>query len=95
MDHYAKAYPIFSRIRGYRGLQNMLYSLRNFDANEIAKQRMKIMQFYEKYGEKATKEAFGANRKVISRWRKRIKDRDGGSGRELSVFLAIFRMKAD
>jgi len=77
VDHYAKAYPIFSRIRGYRGLQNMLYGLRNFDTNEIAQQRMKIMQFYEKYGEKATKEAFGANRKVISRWRKRIKDSKG------------------
>lgn len=23
MDHYVKAYPIFSRIRGYRGLQDM------------------------------------------------------------------------
>jgi hypothetical protein len=78
MDHYAKAYPIWSRIRGYRGLQNMLYSLRNFDANEIAQKRMKILRFYEKYGEQATREAFGANRKVISRWRKRIKDRDGG-----------------
>ena len=50
----------------------MLYSLRNFDANEIAQQRMKIIRFYEKYGEQATREAFGANRKVISRWRKRI-----------------------
>lgn len=56
----------------------MLYSLRVFDRSEVAQQRMKIMRFYEKYGEKAEKEAFGADRKVISRWRKRLKD-NGGS----------------
>ena len=35
------------------------------------------MNFYEKYGKKATKEAFGADRKLISKWRKRIKDNNG------------------
>jgi len=67
VDHYAKAYPIFSSIRGYRRFENMLYSLRHFDASEVSQQRMKIITFYEKYGERATKEAFGANRKVIHR----------------------------
>jgi len=38
---------------------------------------MKIIKFYEEYGEEATKEAFGADRKVISRWRKRIKESGG------------------
>jgi transposase len=78
VDHYAQAYPIFSRIRGYRRLEGMLYSLRKFAESEVAQQRMKILQFYEAYGEKATKEAFGADRRVISRWRKRLKD-SGGS----------------
>ncbi|MEW6163418.1 MAG: hypothetical protein AB1606_08945 [Nitrospirota bacterium] len=55
----------------------MLYSLRRFDRSEIAQQRMKIIKFYEQYGEKATKEAFGADRKVISRWRKRLKEAGG------------------
>jgi len=55
----------------------MLYSLRMFDKDEVARQRMKIMKFYEEYGEKATKEAFGADRKVISRWRKRVKEGRG------------------
>ena len=35
------------------------------------------MNFYEKYGKKATKEAFGADRKLISKLRKRIKDNNG------------------
>ncbi|MDI6744163.1 MAG: hypothetical protein QMD07_02185, partial [Thermodesulfovibrionales bacterium] len=58
-------------------MQDTLYSLRMFDKDETARQRMKIMKFYEEYGEKATKEAFGADRKVISRWRKRVKEGRG------------------
>jgi transposase len=55
----------------------MLYSLKDFDESGIAKQRMKIIKFYEGYGEKAAIEAFGADRKVISRWRKRLKEGGG------------------
>jgi len=55
----------------------MLSSLRRFDESEIAKQRLKIIKFYEKYGEKATKEAFGVDRKLIYIWRKRLKKGEG------------------
>ena len=55
----------------------MLHSLNGFDENEIAKQRMKIIKFYEEYGEKAAKEAFGADRKIISRWRNKLKQGGG------------------
>jgi len=55
----------------------MLNSLRSFGESEIAQQRMKIMKFYEVYGEGATREAFGADRKVISRWRKRLREAGG------------------
>src|SRR4030065_191635 len=77
MDHYAKAYPIFHRIRGYRRFINMLHSLKIYTRSEVAQQMMKIIKFYEEYGEKATKEAFGADRKVISRWKKRVKEGEG------------------
>lgn len=77
MDHYSKAYPVFSKIRGLRRFQGMLLSLRNFDDNEAAKQRMKIIKFYDEYGERAAVEAFGADRKVISRWKKRLKETKG------------------
>lgn len=50
----------------------MLYSLKRFSENEIAPQRMKIIKFYDQYGEKAVKEAFGADRKVVSRWKQRL-----------------------
>lgn len=70
---------LFSRIRGFysRRFQGMLSSLRKFDESEVAQQRLEIINFYEKYGEGATKEAFGADRKVISRWKKRLKESGG------------------
>ena len=51
----------------------MFYSLRRFERSKIAKERMKIIKFYDEYGEKAAKEAFGADRKLISRWKQRLK----------------------
>jgi len=77
LDHYARAYPIFSRIKGLKGVKRMLSSLRKFSQSEIAQQRMKIIKLYEQYGEKATIEAFGADRKVISRWKLRMKKNAG------------------
>ena len=55
----------------------MIASLRRFDKSEVAKERMKIINFYNQYGEEAVKEAFGADRKVVSRWRKRLYDSNG------------------
>lgn len=77
MDHYARAFPIFSRIRGYRRYQQMLSSLRKFSRDEVAQQRQRIMEFYDKYGEQASREAFGADRKVVSRWRKKLRQYGG------------------
>jgi len=52
-------------------------NFRRFDGSAVAAQRMKIISFYEKYGEKVTIEAFGTDRKVINRWRKRLRDMGG------------------
>jgi len=51
----------------------MLPSLQKFDASEIAREKLKIITFYDTYGESATKSAFGADRKVVSRWKQRLK----------------------
>ena len=72
--------------KNYRECLNMLERLRQFEGSEIAKERLKIIEFYKKYGEKATKEAYGADRKVISRWRKRIKE-----GKIKSAFIFSFK----
>lgn len=54
----------------------MLHSLRRFNKDEIAGERLKIIQFYDRFGEQATKEAFGTDRKVIHVWKKRLKEND-------------------
>ncbi|MDZ4228669.1 MAG: hypothetical protein U1C50_00270, partial [Patescibacteria group bacterium] len=51
----------------------MLSSLRRFSKDEVAQKRLEIMTFYSQFGETAAKQAFGADRKVISRWKKRLK----------------------
>lgn len=66
------AYPILSRIRGLKGVMPMISSLRKFSEDEVAQERMKILLFYETYGEHATQEAFGVTRKTIWVWRKRL-----------------------
>ena len=55
----------------------MLSSLRRYARSEVAQERVRIIQFYDDYGEKATTEAFGADRKVISRWKKKLKQHNG------------------
>src|SRR4030043_692955 len=100
MDHYAKAHLIFSRIRGSKKVINMIESLRRFSKDEVACQRMKIIKFYNSHGEAATKEAFGADRKVVSRWKKRLVDSGGkpaslipGSTRPLRVRQPLTRVE--
>ena len=55
----------------------MHYSLARFERSEVAKQRLRIIEFYERYGERATKEAFGVDRRLVSRWRRRLADAGG------------------
>lgn len=55
----------------------MLWSLRGFGESEVAQQRMKILKSYETYEEAATQEAFGADREVISRWGRRLREEKG------------------
>jgi hypothetical protein len=69
-----KNFFLFRKIKGYRRAYDMLYSLRRYKEIEIAQQRMKIIKFYEEYGKSATKEAFGADMKVISLWRQRLRE---------------------
>ncbi|MFH0749777.1 MAG: hypothetical protein V1917_02575, partial [Candidatus Gottesmanbacteria bacterium] len=58
------AYPILSRIRGLKGVMPVISSLRKFDTSDVAKERMRILSFYETYGEHAAMEAFGVSRKT-------------------------------
>ena len=61
----------------------MLHSLRRFSKDEVAQERAKILRFYRRYGEQATKEAFSVDRKLIHVWKKRLKD----NGRHLMALI--------
>ncbi len=43
----------------------MVSSMRRFSQSEVAQERLKIINYYSRYGERATKEAFGVGRKTI------------------------------
>ena len=60
----------------------MISHMRRFDSSTVAKERLKIIQFYAKYGESATKEAFGVDRKTLYVWRKRF---NGSKGKVTSL----------
>lgn len=55
----------------------MLSSLRRFSESEIAEKRLKIINFYERFGEKATYEAFSCKRGTIHVWKKRLEKSQG------------------
>jgi len=52
----------------------MLSSLKRFSEDEVASERLRIIEFYEQYGEKATLKAFKASRKTIFVWKKKLKE---------------------
>lgn len=52
----------------------MVESMRHFASSDVAKERLRIIEFYDEFGEKATKKAFKIDRKTIWVWKKRFKD---------------------
>lgn len=65
-------FSVSGRMRGYRRSMQMLASLRRFTADGVAQERWKIIQFYAEHGEAETQKYFGANRKTIHVWKKRL-----------------------
>ena len=52
----------------------MISSLKRFSKDEIAKERLRIIEFYDLHGEKTTREAFKVGRDTIWIWKKRLKE---------------------
>jgi len=50
----------------------MVSSMRRFSQDEVAQERLRIIKYYAKYGERTTKEAFNVARGTIFVWRKRL-----------------------
>jgi len=71
---------VMSKIKHSKEVISLINHLRHFDKSEIAKERQRIITFYEHNGEKATKEAFNVDRKIIYVWNRRVKIRKGIQG---------------
>ena len=63
----------FGRIRGYKEVSQMLPLMRKFNQSEIAKERLRIINYYQHYGGRATLDAFGIDRKLIYVWKQKLK----------------------
>lgn len=59
-----------------------MYALDRFDGSEIAKFRLKAIEFFDTYGEEATREAFNTSRATVYLWKKNLR---AGSGKLTSL----------
>ncbi len=62
----------------------MLPSLRKFNANEVAQERLKIIEFYDAEGEEKTQKYFHVNRKTLNVCKKKL----ARSGHRLEALAA-------
>lgn len=72
----------------------MVSHLRTFDLSVVAQERLKILKFYVRYGERATKEAFGVDRKLIYIWKKKFRDSKGNISRLKPASTAPKRVRS-
>jgi len=63
----------FGNIPYYKEASQMLPSLRKFNQSDVAKERQRILNYYDHYGGHATLDAFGVDRKLIYVWKQRLK----------------------
>lgn len=66
------------------------FFINKFASNEIAKFRLKAIQFFDQFGVKATREAFNVGRSTIFLWKKKLKE---GNGSLLSLLPSSTRPK--
>jgi transposase InsO family protein len=66
----------FNKFRGTKGFISMWERVIRFRymISEKAKKRTKILAFWEKFGDEATKEAFGVSRRTLFRWQKKLEE---------------------
>lgn len=57
---------------------NSIVHLANHSAKSEIERRIKIMEFFDKYGAKTTKEAFNVGRSIVYLWKKKLRE-NGGS----------------
>jgi transposase InsO family protein len=59
-----------------------IHDVENHPQRDVIEERVKIINFFDKYGEEATREAFGKARSTVFLWKKRLRE---GGGRLSSL----------
>ncbi|MGB9637319.1 MAG: hypothetical protein ACPLY7_00795 [Microgenomates group bacterium] len=78
MSHlYSKTHFLFKGIWGYRKFMNITYDLTQYVNHPEVSQKIKIVTFFDLYGLKITKDAFGVGRSPIYLWKKKIRQGAG------------------
>ena len=69
----------FNKLKGTKGFITIWERMIRFRymITEQAKERCRILAFWEKYGDLATKEAFKVSRATLFRWQKALKETEG------------------
>lgn len=73
----SKSFFLWSKIKGYRRFSMITYSLMSYDNTEIAKFRLKVINFHNEFGTKPALKAFPVKRSTIFLWKKTLKDNQG------------------
>ena len=66
-----------SYYQGYNRWMNTIYDIENHPKKGKILERVKILQFQERYGVKVTKDAFGVSRSTIYGWKKKLEEGGG------------------
>lgn len=85
---------MFNKFRGTRGFLSLWARVIRFRymITEQAKERCRILAFWEKHGEEATREAFGISRRTLFRWQQSLR-RSGGKLEGLNARSTIPKTK--
>ena len=68
---------LFKGTVGYASFMKHMYSLNKYSKDEVAQFRMKVIKFYDCYGQKATKEAFSVGRSTVFLWKRNLRQANG------------------
>ena len=73
-----RLFCIYKGIKGFVSLYNLIMKYENGLIDDSVKRKLKILSFFERYGLKPTIDAFGVSKSTIYRWRKILRESNGG-----------------
>ncbi len=79
MAHEGVSHTVFVTgfIKGYARKAMNIQDITHHPSKHIIEQRLKVMQFYDDYGEQATERAFGVSRSTIFLWKQKLRANQG------------------